>query len=132
MWAFFKGLRSFRGPQKQGRKNDHNSNIFWAKIKMKSNFIREKLNGIFVVFMKFWKAWFFFQLPIKKVGFITLILSQFQILKAKLTFSDFWGPLNLLGPLKKSQLLDSWPLSMPLKTRPWMNLFKFFVLYLIH
>jgi hypothetical protein len=41
-----------------------------------------------------------------------------------------WGPLNLLGPSKKSQLLDSWPLSMPLKTRPWMNLFKIFVLYL--
>ena len=49
----------------------------------------------------------------------------------KLNFSDFWGPLNLLGNSKKSQLLDSWPLSMPLKTRPWMNLFKNIVLYLV-
>ena len=47
----------------------------------------------------------------------------------KLSFSDFWGPLNLLGPSKKSQLLDSWPLSLPLKTR--LNLFKIFVLYLL-
>ena len=58
----------------------------------------------------------------------TLVFVRFE----KLNFSDFWGPLNLLGPSKKSQLLDSWPLSMPLKTRPWMNLFKFFVLYLLH
>ena len=55
----------------------------------------------------------------------TLLFVRFE----KLNVSDFWGPLNLLGPSKKSQLLDSWPLSMPLKTRPWMNLFKFFVLY---
>ena len=34
--------------------------------------------------MKFWKTWFFFQLPIKKIGFITLKMSKFQILKAYL------------------------------------------------
>ena len=56
----------------------------------------------------------------------TLVFVRFE----KLNFSDFWGPLNLRGPSKKSQLLDSWPLSLPLKTRPWMNLFKIFVLYL--
>ena len=33
--------------------------------------------------------------------------------------SCFWGPQNLLGPSKKTQLLDSWPLGMPQKTRPW-------------
>ena len=57
----------------------------------------------------------------------TLLFVHFE----KLNFSNFWGPLNLLGSSKKSQLLDSWPLSMPLKTRPWMNLFKNIVLYLI-
>ena len=31
--GLFKGLRSFRGPQKQERKNDHNSIIFGQKIK---------------------------------------------------------------------------------------------------
>jgi hypothetical protein len=39
IWAFFKGLGSFRGPQKQERKYDHNSIIFGAKIKVRSNFI---------------------------------------------------------------------------------------------
>ena len=34
----------------------------------------------------------------------------------------FWGPLKLLRPLKKAQTLDSWPLTMPLKTRPWIRL----------
>ena len=57
----------------------------------------------------------------------TLLFVHFE----KLNFFNFWGPLNLLGPSKKSQLLDSWPLSMPLKTRPWMNLFKNIVLYLL-
>ena len=56
----------------------------------------------------------------------TLLFVHFE----KLNFSNFWGPLNLLGSSKKSQLLDSWPLSMLLKTRPWMNLFKNIVLYL--
>ena len=47
---------------------------------------------------------------------------------------NLWSTLlfvRLLRPLKKTQLLDSWPLSMPLKTRPWINLFKNIVLYLI-
>ena len=34
----------------------------------------------------------------------------------------FWGPLKLLRPLKKAQTLDSWPLTMPSKTRPWIRL----------
>ena len=50
----------------------------------------------------------------------------------KLIFSDYWGPQNLLGLSKKTQLLDSWPLSMPLKSRPWGNRFKIFVLYLVY
>ena len=33
----------------------------------------------------------------------------------KSNFSDFWCPQNLLGPSKKTQLLDSWPLRMPNK-----------------
>jgi hypothetical protein len=39
IWAFFEGLRTFRGPQMQERKKDHNSFIFGVKIKVKSNFI---------------------------------------------------------------------------------------------
>ena len=61
----------------------------------------------------------FFQSPIKKVGFITLILSKFQILNANLwsifskrfeflVYTWFWGPPILLGPSKKTQLLDPW------------------------
>ena len=40
----------------------------------------------------------------------------------KFNLSDFWGPLNFLRPSKKTQLLDSWPLSMPQKSRPWVRL----------
>ena len=102
--------------------------------------------------MKFWETWFFsYHIP-KKVGLVTLKFSKFLIINAnlwsiygkrlklwstllferfeELNFSDFWGPVNLLGPSKKTQLLDSWPLSMSLKTRPWANLFKNIVLYL--
>ena len=43
----------------------------------------------------------------------------------------FFWLLNLLGLLKKTQHLDSWPLSMPWKTRPWGDLFKNIVLYLM-
>ena len=39
VWTFFQGLRSFRGPQKQNWKNDQNSIIFGAKIKVRINFI---------------------------------------------------------------------------------------------
>ena len=35
--------------------------------------------------------------------------------------SCFWGPQNLLEPSKTTQLLDSWPLGMPQKTRPWIS-----------
>ena len=48
----------------------------------------------------------------------TLLFVRFE----KLIFSDFWGPLNLLGPSKKTQLLNSWPLSMLKKSRPWVRL----------
>ena len=48
----------------------------------------------------------------------TLLFERFE----KLNFSDFRGLQNLLGPLKKTQLLDSWPLSIPLKNRPWVGL----------
>ena len=34
----------------------------------------------------------------------------------------FWGPLKLLRSLKKAQILDSWPLTIPLKTRHWIRL----------
>ena len=42
-----------------------------------------KTNGIFL-FNEVLKNLIFFQLPIKKVGFITLILSKIQILNANL------------------------------------------------
>jgi hypothetical protein len=73
IWAFFKDLRSFRGPQKQERKNDHNSISFGAKIKVRSNLIREKLME-FLLFNEVLKSLIFFQLPIKKISFMMLIL----------------------------------------------------------
>ena len=36
---FFEGLRSYWGPQKQKRKNNHNSTIFWAKNEIRMNFL---------------------------------------------------------------------------------------------
>ena len=66
VWAFFKGLRSFRGPQKQNWKNDQNSIIFGAKIKVRINFIWEKLME-FLLLNEVLKNWIFFQMPIKKV-----------------------------------------------------------------
>ena len=47
IWAFFKSLTSFRVLYKKERKNDHNSIIFGAKIKVRSNFIIEKLMEFF-------------------------------------------------------------------------------------
>ena len=83
VWAFFKGLRSFRGPQKQNWKNDQNSIIFGAKIKVRINFIWEKLME-FLLLNEVLKNWIFFQLPIQKSDFITLIFSKFSILNANL------------------------------------------------
>ena len=83
--AFFKGLRSFRGPQKQERKNDHNSIILGAEIKVRRNFIWEKLTE-FLLFKEILKNLIFFQSPIKKAAFMTLILSKFQSLK-----SNWWS-----------------------------------------
>ena len=83
MWTFFEGLRSSWGPQKQERKNNHNSTIFWAKNKIRTNFLWDKLIE-FLLFNEVLKNLIFFHLPIKKVGFITLIMSKFQILKAYL------------------------------------------------
>ena len=83
MWTFFEGLRSSWGPQKQERKNNHNSTIFWAKNKIRMNFLWDKLLE-FLLFNKVLKNLIFFHLPIKKVGFIMLKMSKFQILKAYL------------------------------------------------
>ena len=55
----------------------------------------------------------------------TLVFVRFE----KLNFFGFRGPQNLMGPLKKTQLLNSWPLSMPWKTRPWGPLLINIVLY---
>ena len=71
------------GPQKQERKNNHNSTIFWAKNKIRMNFLWDKLLE-FLLFNEVLKNLIFFHLPIKKIGFITLIMSKFQILKAYL------------------------------------------------
>jgi hypothetical protein len=72
IWASFKGLRSFRGPQKQNWKNDQNSIIFWAKNKMRRNFIWENLME-FLLFNEVLKSFIFFKSPIKKVALIMLI-----------------------------------------------------------
>ena len=60
IWNFFKGLRSFRGPQKQKRKT----------------------NGFFL-FNEVLKNLIFFQSLIKKVGFMTLIVRKFPIPNSK-------------------------------------------------
>ena len=75
-WVFFEGPRRFWGPQKQERKNNHNSIIFWAKNKMRRNFIWEKLME-FLLFNEVLKNLIFFQSLIKKVGVVTLILGKF-------------------------------------------------------
>ena len=60
IWTFFEGLRSSWTPQKQERKNNHNSTIFWAKNKIRMNFLWDKLNiRIFVVQWSFEKLDFF-------------------------------------------------------------------------
>ena len=72
----------------------------------------------FLLFNEVLKSLIFF--PIKKVGFITLILSKLlicgQFIPKDLNlwstilfvrFEKFSGPLNLLEPSKKTQLLDS-------------------------
>ena len=83
----------------------------------------------FFMFFEVLKILIFFQSLIKKNGVITLILGKFKILNAnmwaiyskrfdfmvytficafkKLNFSGFRGPQNLLGPSKKTQLLES-------------------------
>ena len=76
-------LNPFWGPQKQERKNNHNSTIFWATNKIRMIFLWDKLLE-FLLFNEVLKNLIFFHLPIKKIGFITLIMSKFQILKAYL------------------------------------------------
>ena len=83
IWTFFEGLRSSWGPQKQERKNNHNSTIFWAKNKIRMKFLWNKLLE-FLLLNEVLKDLIFFHLPIKKIGFITLIMSKFQILKTYL------------------------------------------------
>ena len=53
---------------------------------------------------------------------LSLFFSQKMMEFWSFFLSCFWGPQNLLGPSKKTQLLDSWPLGMPQKTRPWAGL----------
>ena len=60
MCAFFKGLSSFRGHQKQERQNNHNSIILGVKTKVKRNFIWEELME-FLVFNEVLKILIFFQ-----------------------------------------------------------------------
>ena len=50
----------------------------------------------------------------------------------KSNFWSFWGPQKLLFKAKSTQILDSSPLSMPYKIRPWGNHFKNLVLYLLY
>ena len=98
----------------------------------------------FLLLYEVLKNWIFLQMPIKKSDFITLILSKFSILNANLwsiyskrfefmvytCFCAFWKinifwflrPSKTSEALKKAQTLDSWPLTMPLKTRPWIRL----------
>ena len=64
-------------------KNDYNSIIFGAKIKVRRNLIWEKLMQ-FLLFNEVLKNLISFQLPITKVGFMMLTLSKFQILNANL------------------------------------------------
>ena len=66
VWDFFKGLRSFRGPQKRKRKNNHNSLIFGSKIKVRSNFIWGKLME-FLLFNEVLKTLIFSSYPSKKL-----------------------------------------------------------------
>ena len=110
VWAFFKGLRSFRGPQKQNWKNDQNSIIFGAKIKVRINFIWEKLmeflllNEVLKNLIKQQKFHWFSHIKIR----LTLIFAPKMMELWSFFLSCFWGPLKLLRPLKKAQILDSW------------------------
>ena len=107
-------------------------------------FLWDKLLDFFVVKWSF-KKHDFFHWPIKKNGFITLILSKFQILKVYLRFiyikkvefivytfifwvlkNQIFGTSEALKKTKSAQILDSWPLSMP-----WGKHFKNIVLYLL-
>ena len=65
IWAFFEGLRSLRGPQKQERKNDNNPTMFWAKNKVKGNFIWKKIMD-FLLFNKVFQNFIFFPNTNKK------------------------------------------------------------------
>ena len=71
------GLRSRK------EKNIDNSIIFRSKIKVRSNFIWKKLMELLLL-NELLKNLFFFQWPLKKVAFMTLILSKFQSLNANL------------------------------------------------
>ena len=46
-------------------------------------------------------------------------------------FFDIWDPLKLLWSTTKGEILNSWPLSLALKTKYRVNLFKNIVLYLM-
>ena len=69
--SFLAFTHSFRGPQKQESRNNHNSSIFGAKNKARDNILWEKLMDIFLVQWSFEKHIFFFLL-IKQVSLIML------------------------------------------------------------
>ena len=56
---------------------------FFGQIKIRVIFLWDKLLE-FLLFNEVLKNLIFFHLPIKRIGFITLIMSKFQILKAYL------------------------------------------------
>ena len=79
----FWGPQKFLGASEAGKKKSHASTIFWAKNKIRMNFLWDKQLE-FLLFNEVLKNLIFFHLPIKKIGFITLIMTKFQILKAYL------------------------------------------------
>ena len=116
IWAFLRASEVLhRGPQKQERKNHHNSIISLTKNKVRSNFIWEKLME-FLSFNEVLKNLIFFQLPIKKVGFIMLILSKFQICGQLIVkYLNLWFTLlfvhfgKFCGPEKRPNFrIDLW------------------------
>ena len=91
-WVFFEGPRRFRGPQKSEKVNlsklsnksvDHKFKSF-AINSISFSYIKSALTLFFA--RKMMELWTFF-------------------------LSCFWGPLKLLKPLKKAQILDSWHLN---------------------
>ena len=129
----FWGLQKFLEALEAEKKKQSQVHHFLGKKWNKDEFFMRWTIRIFVVQWSFEKLDFFY-LPIKKIGFITLIVSKFQILKAylwliyrkkvefivytfflsfkKSNILSFWGPQELLVKAKSAQILNCWPLSM--------------------